>query len=103
MRRAGSVDRRLHPAAVCRASSVAARDAADKGSRHQQLHHLRSAVTDLEPDDIAHALLMRQVQAEAEMTMQQQTLMEHLHREFGRPPFTSGGEPSVRLTAILEP
>ena len=46
---------------------------------------------------------MRQVEAEAEMAVEQQALMENVGAELRREPFCSRREPSVRLSAILQP
>ena len=51
--------------------SIWARSFADNFARDQSLHDLRSAVANLESDDIAHALLMGQIETESEMTMEQ--------------------------------
>src|SRR5438552_7021129 len=76
---------------------------ADNLARHQRLHDLRGAVADLEPDNVAQALLMGQVEAEAEMSVQEQALMDHLDREFRRPPLASRGQPPVRLPLVTQP
>src|SRR5579863_2247858 len=82
---------------------VGTRRLADDLARHEALHDLRGAVADLEPDNVAQALLMRQVEAEAEMAVQEQALMDDLDREFRRPPFASRREPSVRLVLVAQP
>src|SRR5689334_18256155 len=46
---------------------------------------------------------MGQVEAESEMAMQQQTLMEHLGRQLRRPPFCSGRNPSMLLALVFKP
>jgi hypothetical protein len=51
--------------------SIRARSFADNFARDQSLHDLRSAVANLESDDIAHALLMGQIETESEMTMEE--------------------------------
>ena len=51
--------------------SIRSRSFADDLARDEGLHDLRSAVANLESDDIAHALLMGQIETESEMTMEQ--------------------------------
>lgn len=64
---------------------------------------LRRAVADLEPDNVAQTLLMRQVEAEAEMAVQQQALMDHLGCEFRRPPLAARRQPAVGFALIAQP
>jgi hypothetical protein len=52
--------------------------ATDYRSCYQQLHNLCGAVANLQPDHVAHPLLMRQIEAEPQMPMQEQTLMQYL-------------------------
>ena len=52
-------------------ASIRAGGFADNFARDESLHDLRSAVANLESDDIAHALLMGQIETESEMTMEE--------------------------------
>src|SRR5207253_5606610 len=84
-------------------ASIRAGGFADNFARDESLHDLRSAVANLEADDVAHPLLMWQIKTESEMTVEQKALMQDLRRQLGREPLGAGREPSVRFAAIFEP
>ncbi len=44
-----------------------------------ELHHLRRAVADFQPDDVAHALLERKLVGRAVVAVEQQALVDRLH------------------------
>src|SRR5262245_5204055 len=60
--------------------------AAHQLAGYDGLHHLGGAVADLEADHVAHALLEGQLVRVAVVPVEEQALVDGLHRELGAPP-----------------
>src|SRR5712692_4576873 len=67
---------------------------------HHHLHHLGGAVTDLEPDDITHALLEGQLVRVAVVAVKEQALMNRIDGQPRRPPLGHGRFLRVALAMI---
>src|SRR5262249_45346747 len=72
-------------------------------ARHDGLHHLGGAVADLEADDVAHALLERQLVGVAVVAVEEQALVNGLHGELRSPPLGHGGFLAVGAALVGEP
>src|SRR3970282_203836 len=70
---------------------------------HDVLYYLRRPVADLEADDVAQALLEWQLVRVAVVAVEQQALVDRLHREPRRPPLHHRRLLRVRLAVVREP
>src|SRR5690242_6171664 len=70
---------------------------------HHHLHDLRRAVADLEPDHVAHALLEGQLVGVAVVAVEEQALMDRLHRKARAPPLRHGRFLGVGPPLVREP